>query len=100
MISHYYKRIWNETRGDEYDHWGPSVWYFECTEPSGIVREQIEIYQNGNALFYGEDGIVSDNYGGLSEIPFEIEEWVLYEISKSEYVSIKVETLFINRGNS
>jgi hypothetical protein len=25
----YYKRRWDEVRGDEHNDWGPSTWYFE-----------------------------------------------------------------------
>ena len=47
----YYKRKWNETRGDKFDSWGTSMWYFEIGENQYITR-QIEIYENGNRLKY------------------------------------------------
>ena len=28
-MTRYYKRNWEETRGDEFDSWGTSIWYFE-----------------------------------------------------------------------
>ncbi len=92
----YYKRVWDESRGDNYDSWGRSVWYFEVCKLSGITREQIEIYANGQALFYDEDTNTFDKYGGLAEIPFIIEEYEPYEISKIDYENIKNRTKFIN----
>ncbi|BBM02054.1 hypothetical protein [Microbulbifer sp. GL-2] len=92
----YYKRVWEETRGDEYSSWGTSVWYFAICKRSGITREQIEVYENGNACFYDEDTNLHDQYGGLSEIPFDLNEWKAYEISQLDYEHLKRTTTFIN----
>lgn len=92
----YYKRKWNESRADAYDYWGKSIWYF-CVDPlNGITKEQVEIYENGISLFYSEKGLIHDDYGGLAEIPFEINEWVPFEISKDEYENIKKTSVFKN----
>jgi hypothetical protein len=29
MDDRFYRRRWDESRGDEFDAWGHSVWYFE-----------------------------------------------------------------------
>ncbi len=42
----YFKRPWKRTRGDSYDHWGNSIWYFETKDNGGVLR-QIEVYENG-----------------------------------------------------
>ncbi len=31
-MNKYYKRKWNEIRGDEYSSWGTSTWYFEVDQ--------------------------------------------------------------------
>ena len=92
----YYKRIWDESRGDDYDSWGSSVWYFEVCKISGITRQQMEIYANGQALLYDEDINTFDRYGGLSEIPFDVEKCESFEISKLEYEQLKNITKFLN----
>jgi len=61
----YFKYVWEESRGDDYDNWGTSTWYFEVDEDMRVVR-QIEIYSNGNVLHY--DGKhTEDKYGFLSD---------------------------------
>ena len=50
-MNKYFKRKWNETRGDEFDSWGTSIWYFEIG-PDGYPIKQIELYENGNRLKY------------------------------------------------
>ena len=52
----YFKRNWNETRGDQYDSWGKSVWFFE-TDNNGEVLRQIEVYDNGKVLKYDNQNI-------------------------------------------
>ena len=58
----YFKRNWNETRGDQYDSWGKSVWFFE-TDCNGEVFRQIEVYDNGKILKYDKQNI-EDEFGG------------------------------------
>jgi hypothetical protein len=79
----YYKRKWDETRGDEFDSWGASMWYFEIGEDKYITR-QIEIYENGNRLKYHNDKRF-DDYGGLGTGPLDVIEFEAFEIDKDEF---------------
>ena len=92
----YYKRRWHESRGDDYDFWGKSDWYFSICSHSGITREQIEKYDDGTSLYYSEEGVMHDEFGGLSEVPFDMSEWASFEISKDEYELVKSKTEFKN----
>ena len=82
----YYKRNWDELRGDEFDFWGASLWYFECGEDDYVVR-QIEVYSNGTVLKYDENH-EEDLYGGLSEAPLELNEFAEFEISSEEFEQV------------
>jgi hypothetical protein len=62
----YYHQPWNERRGDEYDNWGTSTWYFEVGEDKWVSR-QIEIYENGTVLHYDQK-YLEDQYGFLSDM--------------------------------
>lgn len=79
----YYKRKWDETRGDEFDSWGTSIWYFEIEEDKNITR-QIELYENGNRLKYHLDKRF-DDYGGLGTEPLDVIEFKEFEIDKNEF---------------
>lgn len=60
----YFKRYWNEKRGDEHDQWGNSWWYFEVDPANWVVR-QIEKYDRGPVLGYDSNHDI-DQHGGLS----------------------------------
>lgn len=79
----YFKRNWDESRGDEFDHWGASRWYFE-TSDTGDVTRQVEIYSNGPTIRYDELNL-EDQYGGLAEKPLNIEEFIDFKIQKDEF---------------
>ena len=80
----YLKGFWNESRGDQFDNWGTSCWYFECDEKMWVSR-QMEIYANGTVLHY-DDSHLEDGFGGLSEKPLDQEyEKELSPISKTEF---------------
>ncbi|MFC0518772.1 DUF6881 domain-containing protein [Mucilaginibacter angelicae] len=85
----YYKRNWDELRGDEFDFWGTSTWYFECDEDDYVLR-QMEIYANGNVLKYDES-YQEDKYGGLAEGPLDSEEFAEFEITKDEFERVWAE---------
>ena len=89
----YFYYHWNESRGDQFDHWGTSDWYFEIGQ-DGYVSRSIHIYASSNALFYSEQHI-EDVYGVLPEGKFELigEE---KEISKSEFECVIDSTKFTN----
>lgn len=79
----YYKRKWDENRGDELDSWGTSVWYFEIGEDKYISR-QIELYENGNRLKYHSKKTF-DDYGRLGTQPLNEDEFKEFEIEKDEF---------------
>ena len=82
----YYRRQWNESRGDRYDDWGTATYYFWVQE--GAVEEQVEIYESGVILAYdghhGEDEFGSRTYATLDET-----EWTPYR-STSRPTSVRL----------
>ena len=68
----YFKFHWNETRGDQYDSWGTSMWYLELDE-TFYPNRKIEVYQNGMRLKYDSDKI-EDKFGMLGDQAVSIEE--------------------------
>jgi hypothetical protein len=82
----YFKRYWNEVRGDEFDHWGCSWWYFE-TDESGSVYRQIEVYDRGPTHRYS-DWYPEDDYGGLSKCDLDLGEFREYEIANAEFEQV------------
>lgn len=82
----YFKRPWDEGRGDEYSSWGTSTWYFEIREDWYVIR-QIEAYADGTLLRY-DDKHLADKYGALTEKPFEgqeREELLPFAIGREEF---------------
>lgn len=79
----YYKRNWNETRGDQYDSWGKSIWYFE-TDDKGVVLRQVEAYENGKVLKYDNQNI-EDEFSGLADQNLDLNEFVEFSIEKEEF---------------
>lgn len=79
----YYKRKWNETRGDHFDSWGTSMYLLE-TDDSGLPSRQIEKYDNGIVLKYDSDKF-EDEYGWLSDQELDLEEFNEFEISKIDF---------------
>ncbi|WP_088340784.1 hypothetical protein [Robiginitalea sediminis] len=82
----FYKRECPESRGDEFDHWGSSIWYFETRE-NGMPIKQIEIYSNGKVLKYDEAN-PEDKYGFLGDQELDLDEFKEFTISKDEFESI------------
>ena len=85
MPSRFYRRRWDETRGDEFDEWGRSVWYFEVGDDGWPVR-QVEMYDEGPVLRYGA-GHEEDRYGGLGQESLynSDEDWSRFEIARDEF---------------
>jgi len=79
----YFKRKWNERRGDQYDNWGSSTFFIE-TDASGFPSRKIEKYDNGIVLKYG-DKKTEDEYGMLGDQDLDLEEFGEFEISKTEF---------------
>ncbi len=82
----YFKRNWDETRGDGFDNWGTSIWYFE-TDLSGLPTKQIEVYQNGRVMKYDQSK-VEDEFGGLGYQELDLDEFSQFEISESEFKKV------------
>ena len=85
MPNHFYRRRWDETRGDEFDDWGRSLWYFETDDDGRPVR-QIEVYDAGRVLRYGPDHD-EDRYGRLGQagLTDSGEDWSSFAIPSSEF---------------
>lgn len=79
----YFKRNWNETRGDQYDSWGKSVWFFE-TDDNGEVLRQIEVYDNGKVLKYDNENS-EDEFGMLADQNLDLTEFNEFTIEKEEF---------------
>jgi hypothetical protein len=79
----FFRRRWDEDRGDAYASWGPSWWYF-ATDDAGVVEQQAEIYDNGCVLVYDSDH-AEDEFGGLSEQPLDLDDFAPYEIDATTY---------------
>jgi len=82
-MNKYFKRKWNESRGDEFDDWGSSTWYFEVGS-GGFPIRQIELYENGNRLKY-YSGKLFDDYGGLGDQALDLDEFKNFEIDKEYF---------------
>jgi hypothetical protein len=85
MSHRYYKRRWDENRGDAFESWGHSIWYFEVAD-DGYPARQIEQYDNGPVLRYDADN-VEDEYGGLGEHPLDSDEFAAFEITAEEFAA-------------
>ncbi|EWM64131.1 MULTISPECIES: hypothetical protein [Micromonospora] len=88
MPNRFYRRRWNETRGDEFDDWGRSLWYLEVGDDGWPVR-QIEVYDAGHVLRYGPR-CGEDRYGGLGQASLydSDEDWSGFEITGVEFERI------------
>jgi hypothetical protein len=81
----FYRRRWDETRADEFDGWGRSLWYFETNDEGWPVR-QVEMYDAGHVLRYGP-GHEEDRYGGLGQASLydSDEVWSTFEVTDTEF---------------
>jgi hypothetical protein len=79
----YFKRRWEENRGDQHDDWGCSWWFFEIDDGGNVLR-QIEEYDRGPKKRYSEEN-PEDLDGGLSEKPLDLLEFKPYYITKEEF---------------
>ncbi|RCJ27090.1 hypothetical protein A6770_02710 [Nostoc minutum NIES-26] len=82
-IEKYCKWFWDESLGGEYDAWGTSTYFMEVSADLCPVR-QIEVYENGNVLFY-DGNHVADNFGMLCDKPLVEEDIREFGISKAEF---------------
>lgn len=82
----YIKRHWNEGRGDEYDSWGASWWFFEV-DASGVVIRQAELYENGRLLRYSA-AHAEDEFGALADSSLDPSDADYISISQDEFEGI------------
>ena len=82
----YYKRNWEETRGDEFDNWEKSIWYFE-TENFGLPTKQVEVYGNGKILKYDQTKL-EDEFGKLGDQEIDLDEFSKFEITELEFKKV------------
>lgn len=79
----YFKRYWDEPRGDTHNAWGCSWWYFE-TDDTGIVSRQVEVYESGPTLRY-DTRRLNDEFGGLTDQPLDLGEFASFEVQREEF---------------
>lgn len=75
--SRFYRRPWNEPRGDLHDDWGTAVYYFWTLDDQ--VEQQLELYADGKLLAYDRYHR-EDQYGFMTSEPIAGEEWSAFEI--------------------
>ena len=84
MGNRYYRRRWDESRGDQYDTWGAATYYFEVGEDGWPLR-QIEAYDAGPVLRYSADR-PEDEFGGLGNTQLdELEDWSSWAITEDMF---------------
>jgi hypothetical protein len=84
MSTRWFRRRWEESRGDAFDAWGASTWFFEVGADGWPVR-QVEVYDEGPTLRYGPDHD-EDEYGGLGRARLdEFEDWAPWAISSEDF---------------
>ena len=79
----FYKRRWDEDRGDDHAAWGCSDWFFEVA-PDGTVTRQMETYDDGTVLQYHANHI-EDTFGFLTDQPLDHSEYRPFAISRDEF---------------
>jgi hypothetical protein len=81
----FYRRRWDNTRGDEFDCWGCSLWYMEIDDQGRPIR-QLELYDAGRVLSY--DAVHRESrYGSLGQATLNDsgEDWSTFEITDAEF---------------
>jgi len=83
-VTRFFRRRWDESRGDAFNAWGPATYLFEVDDAGWPIR-QIEAYDAGPVLRYGPEQ-VEDDYGGLGQARLdEFEDWSEWEISATDF---------------
>ena len=77
----FYRRRWDELRGDEHDDWGFAVYYFWAY--NGVVEQPVERYTSGVLLAYDRFDR-EDQYGQMTQ-SLDPGEWSQYEIDIDTY---------------
>jgi hypothetical protein len=85
-VKKYYKWFWEVPLGGEYDAWGTSTYFMELGDDL-YARRQIEVYENGNVLFY-DSNHCADDYGMLCDKRLDDGSITEFEISKAEFEQV------------
>lgn len=74
MGNRYFRRHWDQSRGDQFDALGAATYYFEVGEDGWPFR-QIEVYDSGPVLRYGPNR-PEEEFGGLGKAQLDdVEDW-------------------------
>ncbi len=95
-VKKYYKWSWDVSLGGEYDSWGRSTYFMEIDSDLYALR-QIEVYENGNVLFYDINHI-GDNYGMLCDKKIDDANIEEFEISETEFEQVWQSKFPMNQG--
>lgn len=82
----YYRRTWDERRGDEHDAWGDSEWWFDVDDQNYAVR-QIEVYSTGPTKRYSESH-PEDDAGGLTSEPLDPTQWQPFLVEPAAFEAL------------
>ena len=85
-MSRFFRRPWDELRGDAFDSWGKSTWLFDVLDDGTVVR-QVELYEHGQRLRY-HDAHVDDAYGGLSVVSLDLADFERFEIGAADFEAV------------
>jgi hypothetical protein len=91
----YCKWFWDESLGGEFDVWGTSTYFMEIGDNLHAIR-QIEVYENGNVLFYDKSHF-TDDYGMLCDQAIAEKDICEFEITKGEFEQVWNTKTPINR---
>ncbi|MCC5641054.1 hypothetical protein LC593_35545 [Nostoc sp. CHAB 5844] len=94
-VKKYCKWFWDESLGGEYDAWGTSTYFLEIGDDLYPIR-QIEVYENGNVLFY-DSSHFADNYGMLCDKRIQEEDIQEFGITKAEFEQVWNTKIPMNR---
>lgn len=97
-IKKYCKWFWDESLGGEYETWGTSTYFMEVIGAGNnlCAIRQIEVYENGNVLFY-DDSHFTDDYGMLCDKPLGEEDIQEFGITKAEFEQVWNTNIPMNR---
>ena len=77
----FYRRPWDEARGDMHDDWGAATYYVWVHD--GKVEQQVEIYDAGVMLAY--DRYHTEDEFGFMMGDLDAAEWSRFEVDIETY---------------